>query len=598
MNISSNVHKSLLCGTSRCSFTSVSLPGSDELTSAAIARLANVGRAAVSNWRRRYPDFPQPVGGSEVRPTFSRSEVEAWLVSTGKADQLATAGCTETGTRAIGDVHLGGLSVADLTAGQLLAKVMVSLLPRPTADVSPVDADTDPVDAGDLPAIVDPACADGALLVAVADRFGDRVRLAGQEGNERAAALTASRLRGHPHDPTYEIHVGDSQRDNRLHEYLGAAAAVVCKPPSDRAEWPPASAADDSPWNFGVPGPRDRELVWVQHCLALLRPRGVAVVAVSPRTCVQSSGRHIRAELVRAGALRDVIALPKGMGTPSGSDVYLWVLQRPLGPPSQTTVRMTNLSGVADAADVPREHATWQRLFSDGDSAICSVVAGTDLADGEADLLPSHHVASRTDATVDDLVRVTERLRALYALLGRGLPRFGASQTQSKHEPVTLGELERRGALTILSREATPRKGDLILRTMGRPPVVATGTDADDVGIAQVVELDGARLDQHFVATFVWADAASLPVANMVGALSRDDLRRCRIPRMPIAEQRRYGAAFRRLRELEGALTALARLSASVVDETVRGLTAGVLAPDLLIPKNNGAQPEGETRQL
>ena len=47
-------------------------------------------------------------------------------------------------------------------------------------------------------------------------------------------------------------------------------------------------------------------------------------------------------------------------------------------------------------------------------------------------------------------------------------------------------------------------------------------------------------------------------MANTLGAVSRDDLRRCRIPRMPLAEQRRYGDAFRRLQELETALTTLA----------------------------------------
>lgn len=48
--------------------------------------LAGVGRAAVSNWRKRYPDFPQPVGGSPNSPTFGRGEVIGWLNATGKAE--------------------------------------------------------------------------------------------------------------------------------------------------------------------------------------------------------------------------------------------------------------------------------------------------------------------------------------------------------------------------------------------------------------------------------------------------------------------------------------------------------------------------------
>jgi hypothetical protein len=122
----------------------------DQITAAAIARLAGVGRAAVSNWRRRYPDFLKPVGGSPTSPTFSRPDVDAWLKVTGKADQLATAGRTETGTQRVTEPEasmddpfdaslrsaqpeIPGQAVADLTSGQLLARVMASLLPRSIA---------------------------------------------------------------------------------------------------------------------------------------------------------------------------------------------------------------------------------------------------------------------------------------------------------------------------------------------------------------------------------------------------------------------------------------------------------------------------------
>ena len=101
----------------------------EEMTAAAIARLAGVGRAAVSNWRRRYPGFPKPVGGSSTSPTFDRAEVEAWLKNTGKADQLATAGQTDTGTQRISEPER---SITDLQPGELLARSMAALLPRET----------------------------------------------------------------------------------------------------------------------------------------------------------------------------------------------------------------------------------------------------------------------------------------------------------------------------------------------------------------------------------------------------------------------------------------------------------------------------------
>ena len=157
---------------------------------------------------------------------------------------------------------------------------------------------------------------------------------------------------------------------------------------------------------------------------------------------------------------------------------------------------------------------------------------------------------------------------------------------------MTLGELERNGALTILSREATPRAGDLLFRTLGRDPVVATGTPDDDRGVAQVVEIDPARLDPHFVALYVRADAHSVPVANTHGALSRDDLRRCRIPRLPLRDQQAYGVAYRRLADTKDALLALATASGRVVDQNIHGLVTGALDPAAFAARGTIGDPD------
>src|SRR5690606_32757247 len=63
-------------------------PASDEceaLVSAAdIPRLTGLGRAAVSNCRRRYDDFPKPVDGSANSPSFALRDVEKWPADQGK----------------------------------------------------------------------------------------------------------------------------------------------------------------------------------------------------------------------------------------------------------------------------------------------------------------------------------------------------------------------------------------------------------------------------------------------------------------------------------------------------------------------------------
>ena len=573
------------------------------MTAAAIARLAGVGRAAVSNWRRRYPAFPKPVGGSLASPTFSRAEVVAWLEETGKADQLATAGRTETGTERItgpawspgpGPDHLRQRAwremperaITDLTPGELLAKVMVSHLPRSIAAARPTGdsgaTSTDP-DVDEAPAVLDPACGGATLLMAVADRFGDRVKIAGQEINEGFVRIARFNLSSNANGSSFEVHVGDSLTDNQLTGYLGKAAAVVCEPPFDSPQWPSVELTTDPRWEFGIPAPRDGELAWVQHCYAHLRQHGVAVVAVSQRTCIQHSGEHIRGALVRSGVLRVVISLPKGMSSAPGTDICLWILQRPYGDPDHGPVRMVDLSVLGDAADVPREFSAWQRLFDEADPTISRAVPRLELLDGEANLLPSRYVTARVGASAHDLARVTARLEELYAKVGRGLPKFSAPEQPAKISYVTLSELERVGAVTIQPRDYNPRGGDVLLRTHGRPPIVATGTKADDTGVAQVVEIDEARLDPHFVATFLKADVGSLPVANTLGAISRDDLRRCRIPRMPLAEQHRFGDSFRRLQELGAVLRSLANVSEKAIEQTVHGLITGVLAPDYAI---------------
>ncbi|MGH3272791.1 MAG: HsdM family class I SAM-dependent methyltransferase [Streptosporangiaceae bacterium] len=336
--------------------------------------------------------------------------------------------------------------------------------------------------------MLDPACCHGTLLLAVADRFGDRVRLAGQEIHEPAAAIAALNLRRSAHNVPYEIHAGDSLLDNQLSAYLGAAAAVVCEPPFDLPHWPSAQLTTDPRWEFGIPAPRDSELAWVQHCYAHLRPRGVAIVAVSLRTCVQPSGERIRAALVRSGALRHVITLPPHMSSVPGTDVCLWIMQRPYDA-EHPAVGMIDLSRLPDAADVPHEFAAWQRLLNAAHPGMSRAVPRLELLDGGVSLLPSRHVAPRVEATAADLAAVTRRLQALYAHIGRGLPAF-----EPPKAPVRL-------------------------------------------------------------------------------------LRHCRIPRLPLSEQRQYGDAFRRLHELRDVLTALAAVSTNVIDQVISGLITGVLTP-------------------
>lgn len=51
-----------------------------------VAEMANATPQAVSNWRRRYDNFPEPVAGTDRRPLFDLEGVKAWLTQTGRYD--------------------------------------------------------------------------------------------------------------------------------------------------------------------------------------------------------------------------------------------------------------------------------------------------------------------------------------------------------------------------------------------------------------------------------------------------------------------------------------------------------------------------------
>ncbi|MFI5621541.1 hypothetical protein [Streptomyces sp. NPDC051567] len=71
------------------------VPGGDLVELGEVARIAGVGRVAVTSWRRRLPGFPPPVAGqgTGVRPVFERRAVVAWLLAAGR---LAVPGAPGT----------------------------------------------------------------------------------------------------------------------------------------------------------------------------------------------------------------------------------------------------------------------------------------------------------------------------------------------------------------------------------------------------------------------------------------------------------------------------------------------------------------------
>jgi hypothetical protein len=601
-----------------------------------IAQLVDVGRAAVSNWRRRYEDFPQPVGGTASSPLFSLPEIEEWLRRNGKAYRVSLADRTWQRLRAGKDdlrlgelVALAGALLADhnhtplrpATSGDwrristdpwmpssdwrrvsadpalteliaefadeqgpaqafeiLCARYMAAhsrqLVVTPP-EIAEIMADL----ADDAETVLDPACGLGSLILMA------RVpRLLGQELTDSGAMITAARLRL-AGDRVATVVAGDSLRQDGFPGEL--VDVVLCDPPFNERSWGQSELTSDPRWVYGLPPRGESELAWVQHCLAHTRPGGLVVILMPPAAASRRPGKRIRGNLLRAGALRAVVSL--GAGGPD-----LWLLRQPRPgerPPSHLLLMSAehDLDAVVPAC---RGHLA----DPDGDGGVRII----ELLDDDVDVSPARRRHPDGRQLAADFADAMARLRAAMP----DPPDLVAPDERRDLPTTTLGELARADLVGIQHAPARMADdGDLPVLTaddlaVGRPPSGRTSgepgqvtVEAGDVvgsvmGAARVMTEGGAvlgpyltryrvdpeRLDPDFL-------AGLLRSADTHPGASRVDARRLRVPRLPLAEQRAYGAAFRRLTELEDVLRAAVAAGGTLVRLGFDGLIAGHLRP-------------------
>ncbi|XRQ08592.1 N-6 DNA methylase [Actinomadura welshii] len=507
---------------------------SEQLTAAEISRLAGVTRATVSNWRRRHPDFPQPSGGTEASPSYDRRRVEAWLAARGRLpersarDDLKThlRGCTRRDIEAVAlfvsqvagldeggqaglsklddgelaELHAQAVSSSpgaakpgrgDVPAALLRAAANVMLQEGSLAVFDVLEEHSEapvgirglhptPPMVADLVAdlatagrrvrsVLDPACGGGRLLAAAATRLKPGARVHGQEYRAVAAAQARTRVAGESPKVSVDVRTGDSLRDDAFPDLH--VDAVVCNPPYGDREWGHDELAFDTRWAYGVPPRAEPELAWVQHSLAHLAEGGQAVLLLPPATAARPSGRRIRAELLRQGALSAVIALPAGLAVPHHIGLHLWILRRPeAGRPGRDLVLLMDAaaadeaSGQGGSPDPGKLHetvlGTWEAFTAEAEfteiPGTARAVPTIDLLDDLVDLSPARHVRTAPmvtpDAALRDVLGLAERLRAAVAALAGASevgPLASAGEASRTWRSATVADLARGGALAV-----------------------------------------------------------------------------------------------------------------------------------------------------
>jgi len=564
------------------------------VTAAEIARFAGVTRAAVSNWRRRYPDFPRPSAGTATSPLFDLAEVRLWLEQQGKglepsgevdlwrelrtqygddliaalrgvgAHLLADDGTdieVPTGSAAITVAGLvderGARSFFESLAERVITSTarsggepmtsphlarFVAGFAKSSVSTGPATADVAPPTPSIAPSTVfDPACGLGTLLLTAGPTTAERY---GQETNPGTGAVTVLRARIAGGSAT--VACGDSLRQDLFPDLR--ADLVVCEPPVGVTDWGRDDLLLDSRWELGVPPRAESELAWLQHCYAHTAPGGRALLLLPASVAYRRAGRRIRAELVRRGLLCVVVALPPGMASNHSLPVHLWVLQRPLSNDTERThVRMIDLTAVAPEAFGADTFSPAQQQIAD--------VPPIDILDDDVDLSPTRYVTADTADYPVEYAALREGIRRLASDLLKLLPDLPAGPGHLDGAPIGLGDLVRGGLVDLDGSAPTSR------------------TD---------------QLDTDYLRGFLRSTANTRRSTTASGGF-RLDVRSAQLPQMDVRRQQQYGAAFRRLAAFEEALREAAALGDRASALAHDGLTNGALIP-ATEPKSREAQ--------
>jgi type I restriction enzyme M protein len=187
--------------------------------------------------------------------------------------------------------------------------------------------------------VYDPCCGSGGMFVqsvefirahATGNGNGGKAKadisIYGQESNYTTWRLAKMNLaiRGIEGQIAY----GDTFHDDKFPDLK--ADFILANPPFNISDWGGERLRDDRRWQYGAPPAGNANFAWVSHMVHHLAPRGVAgfVLANGSMSSNQSGEGEIRKNLIEAGLVDCMVALPGQLFYSTQIPVCLWFLAR------------------------------------------------------------------------------------------------------------------------------------------------------------------------------------------------------------------------------------------------------------------------------
>ncbi len=125
-----------------------------------------------------------------------------------------------------------------------------------------------------------------------------------------------------------QIAHGDSFHNDR-HPDL-KADYILANPPFNVSDWGEERLGGDKRWQYGIPPKGNANFAWVQHMIHHLAPNGIAgfVLANGSMSSSQSKEKEIRKNIVEAGLVDCMVALPGQLFYSTQIPACLWFLVR------------------------------------------------------------------------------------------------------------------------------------------------------------------------------------------------------------------------------------------------------------------------------